>query len=154
MRMKRVGLVLLLIPLCPFVFGLECSKPAETVRHLPISRNACRKLQQEVSKGHQPWRLDSNAVAGEQILRIENVPRNNWDVYKVPFSVLKSTQDKAVLEYRSERYSGTEYLITLRKFDWLLPVAKKWNWVIWVPTIITTKRCVAPIKPGTPQSIR
>jgi hypothetical protein len=60
-------------------------------------------------------------------------------VYDVPLVEVNETGRRAIYLFRQK---GSSYYITLEKFDWLLPVARKWEWMIWVPTHATIVTCV------------
>lgn len=50
----------------------------------PVSQKRYKELQKYVNKGHQPWHTDAAAVATSQILAIEHVAKEDWDVYGLP----------------------------------------------------------------------
>jgi hypothetical protein len=105
----------------------------------PIDRSKARQLQVAVNQGHQPWRLDSRAVAGSVINQLRNA---TGDVYHVPFIVLSTTMKRTVLiSYNGDNHIS--YRVTLRKFQWLLPLAINWQSMIWIPTDAAVRRCPA-----------
>jgi len=106
-----------------------------------LDKKVWGQLQQFVNEGHQPWRLDSYAVAGEEVLRLDQTPKEQWDVYGVPLNLVEQTERRAVYQYTSRLHSGTTHQVTVERPDWLLPSAKKWEWMAWVPVAVKTTRC-------------
>jgi len=106
---------------------------------LPIDRSKARELQRAVKQGHQPWRLDSRPVAGSVLNQLR---KNTEDVYRVSFVVLsKTTKRTVLLSYNG--HDHISYFVTLKKFQWLLPVATDWQSMIWVPTEVAVRHCPA-----------
>jgi hypothetical protein len=85
--------------------------------------------------------MDARAVAAEQVLLLEMVTKDNKDVYTLPLSLVEQDGRRAVFQFLSKRQAGVTYRITVRRFEWLFPLAEKWEWMIWVPTEATVTRC-------------
>ena len=57
--------------------------------------------------------------------------RYTCDAYSIPFKEDLEAPTNAVL---SASLNGRKYRVTLRRFQWLLPVAQKWERMVWIPT--------------------
>lgn len=93
-----------------------------------INRSAVRKLQQWVNDGHEPWWLDSRSVASHDIsvaLGSKTLPAGSLNP---PLRYLGGSEKRAVYAYDCR---ASEWIITLRRFRWLLPLAKQWRWEVW-----------------------
>ena len=134
-RVKTTTGLCVWIMLC--ALGWAAAPCSSKIRGLRIDRAEYRQLQQGVNQGHQPWRLDSKAVAGRVILDL-TYGKNRTSVYEVPLVEVNKTRTRAIYLYR---LNGSSYYITLEKFDWLLPVAKRWEWMVWVPAHSTLVTC-------------
>ncbi len=97
-------------------------------------------MQDFVNDGHQPWRLNSQPVAAEKALQLDNTPKEQWNVYAVPATPVSESETRAVYDFKS-RQSGISYRITVLRFHWLLPSAKKSEWMVWTPTEVTVTHC-------------
>ncbi len=104
-------------------------------RKLVVDRKQYKALQRLVNQGHQPWRMDAWDVASEEILTLENVPEQQYNVFRVPVRKIIETKQHAVYEYSAAE--KTSYRIVLRRFPWLFSLAGKWEWTIWIPTEVT-----------------
>jgi hypothetical protein len=136
---RRIG-VTLVLAVC--VQSLAASTPcASEKRSTPVNHKEYEELQEFVNAGHQPWRMDARAVAAEQVLLLEMVTKDDKDVYTLPLSLVEQDGRRAVFQFLSKRQAGVTYRITVRRFEWLFPLAEKWEWMIWVPTEATVTRC-------------
>jgi hypothetical protein len=113
----------------------QCSPKAGEQR---VDRAAYEKLQLFVNDGHQPWRLDGPAVVREKLFEIEDGLKER-DVFNVPLKSIRVTQTREVWEYVTDHQLC--YRITVQRFSWLLPLAKKWEWMVWAPTDVSCKVC-------------
>jgi len=118
--------------------GALCPSNRQTI---PVNRKEARRLQSFVNEGHEPWRLDAQAVAAEKIFELEKTPQQNWNLYSLALTQIESNERLAVFEYQSRQQEGTSYRVTVRRLEWLLPLAKKWEFILWVPTEIVVIKC-------------
>ena len=107
---------------------------------LPVNQDDYKEVQKFVNEGHEPWRQDAEPVAAEQVLTLEHTPQQDWNVFAVPLIRIEETERKAVFTYDSKVYPGVSYRVTVERPIWLLPLAKKWEWMIWVPTQVEKTR--------------
>jgi hypothetical protein len=106
-----------------------------------IDKKAALELQQFISEGHQPWRMDE-AAAGQAI----DERKKEWADYNTIVEVAKpisQTRDTARMAATSKD-GHIRYEVTLRKYSWLLDSAKKWQWMIWLPANVERIECPTP----------
>jgi hypothetical protein len=143
--MRRLWIILALAACAPpIAFCQNCSWEG---RDIPIDRNAAKRLQNHVNQGHEPWRLDAQAVAGEQLLVLEPDSDKTHSVYGYDLQVLEEDGKHVVFQFRGGNRGDIAYRITVRRLDWLLPVAKKWEWMIWLATRLESSSCVNTSRP-------
>ena len=129
---------------CGSIAG-ECPSHAS---NLKIDVKAYERMQQFVNEGHEPWRLDSQAVAAEQVLKEEKTPKEQWNVYTLPLEPIEETQQRAIYKHDSRLHPGVSYRVTVERPAWLLSSAKKWEWMIWIPTEIVATHCTLATSSG------
>jgi hypothetical protein len=139
MRMKRrLGWMVVMLCVGFYNAGGQCTSRTQVER---VDKRTYEQLQHFVNEGHEPWRLDSQAVAATQILALEKVPKGQWDPYLLPLTVVQESQTQCVYRYENPSRPGLSYQITVKRFDWLLPFAEKWEWMVWAPLEVTVTDC-------------
>jgi len=73
-------------------------------------------------------------------LQLDKTPQDQLNVYAVPATVVSQSYTRATYEINS-RQSGLSYRITVGRFEWLLPAAKKWEWMVWTATEVQITHC-------------
>jgi hypothetical protein len=112
------------------------SETDRVVSYRTIDRAELENLQRWVSAGHEDWCRDPRLVAAEELKRtapeggIEGPALNAVEVERVANDAKKITYAWAPLEGRQL------YRVTVERFDWLLPIAKDPESVVWVPTAV------------------
>lgn len=133
-------IVTLLLVLVCFSWGARgMSQCSQEMGHQSVVKKDYKELQRWVNDGHEPWRMDASAVAAEEILKIQNAPQGQWDVYRARLKIVRKTGRRAVFEYKGGQ--NLCYEVTVRRFSWLLPLAQKWKWMVWAPTDISCRQC-------------
>jgi hypothetical protein len=135
--MRHLFWVAILLLFGTFAASAQCSSDTRIGK---IGRQQVIKLQQFVNEGHQPWRLDSQAVAAATALQLDNASRQESSVYAVPSKLLSQSENQATYEIKGAQ-PGITYRITVARFDWLLPSAQKWEWMVWTETQVQMTRC-------------
>jgi hypothetical protein len=140
MRLALCYLAWTMLVLCSSLCNAEgqCLSRTQVER---VNKQAYEQLQDFVNEGHEPWRLDSQAVAASQVFALEGTPKARWDLYSLPLTTVQETKMQAVYEYESRSRHGVSYRIKLRHFDWLLPLARKWEWMVWAPVAVVITDC-------------
>lgn len=105
------------------------------------SRHAVEDFQKWINEGHEPWRLDEADVVASGGLsgfheEHKYLPVPKW------FSPRKVKQKPHRVIFAFDSMTqGFSYKVTVRKFDWLLPVAKKFEWISWYVTEVDLVDC-------------
>ena len=133
---KLFGVALVFV--ASLTVAAQCSS-AE--RHLHVRQQDGERLQNLVNAGHEPWRLDAEAVASEYFLTLEKTPKDAWDVYGQHPSTMSDGREKAEYRFVSAIHPNKTYYITVRRFDYLLPLARRWDWVVWIVTDAKVVSC-------------
>jgi|SRR5579864_2023549 len=132
---RAVYRILVLLTFCVCVAtGSGGSVPERPIRRvrMKIVPTEVKALQKWVNDGHEPWRLDAASVASAQVLELDPALKGVHP-NSLPVRQESATTRRAVLVYASPD-STKSYRIILKRFDWLLPLAKKWKFMIWVVT--------------------
>jgi hypothetical protein len=113
--------------------SLMAAEPKEhrAVYNFPVDRAKIEALQRWVNSGHDDWCRDPQLVAVASLQRIHPEP-GNFELASVPIEVEPERKMTAVYTLHSLDGSTT-YRITLRRFRWLLPLARSTHKIIWVP---------------------
>lgn len=69
---RRLSLIAWVLCVSSWTAVGQCSSRTQ-VEH--VDKQAYEQLQQFVNEGHEPWRLDPQAVAASQVLTLEKVPK-------------------------------------------------------------------------------
>ena len=118
------------------------------MHHLTVNQHRSESIQRYVNLGHQPWRLDASAVAGEQVLLLEKIPKGSKSVNDLQSEIIQQGEDRTIFQFPSERQKGMIYRVTVRRFDWLLNLAKKREFMIWVASDVEVIICPPGSQPG------
>jgi hypothetical protein len=138
-----------------WTLGASMTLPATTpeARHsvyrFSVDRAKIEDLQRWVNAGHDDWCRDPQLVAADA-LRQSLSGAAEIEFASVPLQLERS--QKTVAVYTVHSVDGqTTYRITLRRFNWLLPIAGSMRKTIWAPEQleITTHN---PTKPATTSS--
>ena len=119
----------------------QASKEVRTPR---VDRLAIENLQRWVNGGHDSWCKDSAAVAAVELRRLApEFSGNRRDLLALPAPSASKSGSEARFTWVSIDGSAT-YRITVRRFDWLKPVAGKVSNEVWIPSRIEVTRAPAP----------
>lgn len=99
-----------------------------------IDRARVENLQRWVSAGHADWCKDARLVAAEELWRL--APDFSGDEFEL--SVVSDDFDADGGTRRTFEWAAPDgravYRVTVERFEWLLPIAKNTQSMIWVPT--------------------
>jgi hypothetical protein len=76
---------------------------------------------------------------GEEVLALGTGSSKGQSVYKFEPTVLEEDEKHAIFQFRMKDIA---YRITVRRFNWLLPIARKLEWTIWLATREETSQCI------------
>jgi len=108
------------------------------IRSFPTNRKAIVALQRFVDEGHQPWRLDSDDVAGDAL---REVLKQGGTIYQWKWVMVASGKDQQVLRTESD---STIYYIKLVKPEYLLSNHNE-DATVWVPEKLWAISCGTPV---------
>ena len=99
--------------------------------NFPVDRARIEALQRWVNSGHEDWCRDPQLVAVASLQRILSEP-GNFELTSAP--VESEPRRKTTAVYTIQSLDGsTTYRITLRRYQWLLPLTGSTHKIIWVP---------------------
>jgi hypothetical protein len=99
-----------------------------------IDRVKMESLQRWVSAGHAGWCKDARLVAAEELWRV--APDYSGDGFEITDSSAETgLNDGNRLTFEWTPLDGRAvYRVTVERFEWLLPIAKNAESLVWVPT--------------------
>ena len=98
-----------------------------------IDRAEVENLQRWVSAGHADWCKDARLVAAEELKRVAaEYSDEGFELDAVEDQDL-SSGNRATFEWATVD-GRIVYRVTLERFEWLLPIAKNVESMVWVPT--------------------
>jgi hypothetical protein len=98
-----------------------------------IDRAEVENLQRWVSAGHADWCKDARLVAAEELKRVAaEYSDGGFELDAVEDQDL-SSGNRATYEWATVD-GRVAYRVTVERFEWLLPIAKNVESMVWVPT--------------------
>jgi hypothetical protein len=137
---QRKSLTILSLIFCSLFFTLTASaadlrmsqiQPQENrfVLNFPVDRAKAQELQSWVNAGHDSWCRDSQLVAASALARVST----RFSEFE-PASLQLETNEKTKAVYTFHSLDGhNTYRITLRRYRFLLPTARSFRDIIWIP---------------------
>ena len=100
-----------------------------------VDRAEIENLQRWVAAGHEAWCKDPRLVAAEELRRIAAHFADGAAELKLgDLADGNGGAKKLAFEWTPTDGRAT-YRVTVERFDWLLPIAKDADAVMWVPTM-------------------
>jgi hypothetical protein len=142
-RTERIGATRVGFSVCVLVFAailtapaaLGVPPPAKRVRqNWAIDRATIETLQRWVSSGHEDWCRDARMVASYELERIApdfRVERS--ELIALPLERDGATGAKRIFTWTPSDGRAT-YRVTVERFLWLMPIARRRDAIVWVPT--------------------
>ncbi len=99
-----------------------------------INRAEVENLQRWVSTGHADWCKDARLVAAEELWRL--APEYSGDGFELNATSaepIANGSNRVTFEW-APLDGRALYRVTVERFDWLLPIAKDTEAIVWVPT--------------------
>jgi hypothetical protein len=122
----------------PAAAAAKSGEENRVVGYHTVDRTEIENLQRWVAAGHEDWCKDPRLVAAGELQRIAvDFADDATDLNAVDPGEGADTSDgskKVAFEWTPLDGRAT-YRVTVERFEWLLPIAKDANAVIWVPTI-------------------
>jgi hypothetical protein len=102
----------------------------------PINRAKVENLQRWVSAGHADWCKDARQVAAEELWRLAaDYSGDEFEMNEVKADAILNGGNRVTFEW-APLDGRALYRVTVQRFDWLLPIAKNTESIVWVPTRI------------------
>jgi hypothetical protein len=129
-----VGLLAGAMILAPLASAANVRDPDRIASERNIDRAEVANLQRWVSLGHADWCKDARLVAAEELWRL--APEYSGDVLELNSVGTESTgygANRITFEW-APTDGHALYRVTVERFEWLLPIAKNVQSIVWVPT--------------------
>ncbi len=99
-----------------------------------INRSEVENLQRWVSSGHADWCKDARLVAAEELWRLAaEYSGDGFELNAISAEPIANGGNRVTFEW-APMDGRALYRVTLERFDWLLPIAKDSESIVWVPT--------------------
>jgi len=135
-RMGMAGILLGAMAMAPATgaVGVRSARAEERVTNeRAIDRAEVENLQRWVSAGHADWCKDARLVAAEELKRVAaEYSDEGLELHAVEDQDL-SSGNRATFEWATLD-GRVAYRVTVERFEWLLPIAKNVESMVWVPT--------------------
>lgn len=117
--------------LAPFALAGKTREEGRVSHERVINRAKVENLQRWVSAGHADWCKDARVVAAEELWRL--APGYSGDGFELAAKAAGETAGNRVTFEWAELDGRVLYRVTVERFDWLLPIAKNAESIVWVP---------------------
>ena len=99
-----------------------------------INRSEVENLQRWVSSGHADWCKDARLVAAEELWRLAaEYSGDGFELNAISAEPIANGGNRVTYEW-APMDGRALYRVTVERFDWLLPIAKDSESIVWVPT--------------------
>jgi hypothetical protein len=99
-----------------------------------IDRAEVENLQRWVSTGHADWCKDARLVAAEELWRLApEYSGDRFELNAISAEPIANGSNRVTFEW-APLDGRALYRVTVERFDWLLPIAKDKEAIVWVPT--------------------
>ena len=99
-----------------------------------INRSEVENLQRWVSSGHADWCKDARLVAAEELWRLAaEYSGDGFELNAISAEPIANGGNRVTFEW-APMDGRALYRVTVERFDWLLPIAKNSESIVWVPT--------------------
>ena len=99
-----------------------------------IDRASVENLQRWVSAGHADWCKDARLVAAEELWRLApDFSGDGFELNAVSGDFAASGGKRVTFEWVPPDGRAV-YRVSVERFEWLLPIAKNPESIVWVPT--------------------
>jgi hypothetical protein len=133
-RFTAIGMALIFAAVLTVPVATAGRKGGEErlVSYRTIQREEIENLQRWVAAGHEEWCKDARLVAAEDLKRI--TPEFGGDAAELSAG---AGGDAKWMTFEWASLDGRVlYRVTVERFEWLLPIAKDADGIVWVPTVV------------------
>ena len=118
--------------LAPVAVAGNTRKEDPILHERVINRAKVENLQRWVSAGHADWCKNARVVAAEELWRL--APDYSGDGLELAAMVTLDSAGNRVTFQWAPLDGRVLYRVTVERFEWLLPIAKNTESIVWVPT--------------------
>ena len=132
--MCAVGMLAGAMTLAPLAAAGNVREEERITHERHINQADVENLQRWVSSGHADWCKDARLVAAEELWRL--APEYSGDAFElnaISAEPVASGGNRVTFEW-TPLDGRALYRVTVERFDWLLPIAKDSESIVWVPT--------------------
>ena len=99
-----------------------------------IDRAQVENLQRWVSSGHEDWCRDARLVAAQELWRLApEYSGGGFELNAIGAETIANDGNRVTFEW-APLDGRAVYRVTVERFDWLLPIARDAEAIVWVPT--------------------
>lgn len=137
MRVFGIGVVGMLagaMTLVPLAAAGAVREEDRITNNRNINRSEVENLQRWVSSGHADWCKDARLVAAEELWRLAaEYSGQGFELNAISAEPIANGGNRVTFEW-APMDGRALYRVTVERFDWLLPIAKNSESIVWVPT--------------------
>ena len=122
-----------LAPVAGAAAGRRSRDEERVVSERAIDRTEVENLQRWVSAGHADWCKDARLVAAEELKRVAAEYSDEGFELDAVENRDSSSGNRVAFEWATVD-GRVAYRVTVERFEWLLPIAKNVESMVWVPT--------------------
>jgi hypothetical protein len=134
MRIGVAGMIAGAMTLVPQAAAGGVREEDRIVNERTINRAEVENLQRWVSSGHADWCKDARLVAAEELWRLApEYSGDGFELNTVGAETIANDGYRVTFEW-APMDGRALYRVTVERFDWLLPIARNTERMVWVPT--------------------
>ena len=132
--MGVVGMLAGAMALAPLAAAGNVREEERITHERHINQADVENLQRWVSSGHADWCKDARLVAAEELWRLApEYSGDGFELNAISAEPIASGGNRVTFEW-TPLDGRALYRVTVERFDWLLPIAKNPESIVWVPT--------------------
>jgi hypothetical protein len=132
--MGVVGMLAGAMTLAPLAAAGNVREEERITHERHIDQADVENLQRWVSSGHADWCKDARLVAAEELWRMApEYSGDGFELNAISAEPIASGGNRVTFEW-TPLDGRALYRVTVDRFDWLLPIAKNSESIVWVPT--------------------
>ena len=129
-----VGLLAGAMTLVPLAAAGAVREEDRITNNRNINRSEVENLQRWVSSGHADWCKDARLVAAEELWRLAaEYSGEGFELNAISAEPIANEGSRVTFEW-APLDGRALYRVTVERFDWLLPIARDAESIVWVPT--------------------
>jgi len=120
--------------MAPAIVAAKSGDETRVVSYRAVDRAEIENLQRWVAAGHEDWCKDARLVAAEEFRRLApDFAAHAAELKAVESGESAHSAKKVAFDWTPLDGRAT-YRVALERFEWLLPIARDAEAVVWVPT--------------------